>query len=76
MKLFKLLIVPSLLISLASCDKGKVCECTSTFSDGSADVINTYETLDKTNNPDCSPYEVTVDNSGVTSTTTCEAVRS
>ena len=74
MKSYRLVFVSALLIGFASCDKGKGCECTSSFSDGSADVVNVYETLDKTNTPDCRPYEGTLNQSRVISTITCESI--
>ena len=76
MNLFKLKFTTALLacIALASCDKGKVCECTSEYSNGDPSVIEIHRPLDKTSNPDCSGYVGTTTENGVTTTTTCEAV--
>ena len=64
------------LITFSSCDNGKNCSCTSTFtgtgSAGMADEINVHTPFDKTSNPDCSVYEgTTTDAEGLITTITC-----
>lgn len=76
MNLFKLKLAIALFvfIGITSCDKGRVCECTTTYSNGDPSVVETHAPLDNTSNPDCSSYTTTTTNNGVTATTTCEVV--
>ncbi|MEM7038058.1 MAG: hypothetical protein AAF570_13830 [Bacteroidota bacterium] len=57
---------------LSSCDNGRNCRCTTTYDDGSPDLVEVHQPFDKTTNPDCSVWEGTETTAGVTATTTCE----
>ena len=73
MKLFKLACLSIVLILLSSCAKGKVCECTTSYSDGTPDTYITHN-IDYSNIQDCNIHESVTDENGVTVTTTCVAV--
>ncbi|MEN8927635.1 MAG: hypothetical protein ABF242_02815 [Flavobacteriales bacterium] len=73
MKAFKLLAGFILCIALSNCAKGKLCECTTTYSDGTPETI-VINNVDYSNIQGCDIYESVTDENGVTITTECITV--
>ena len=49
-------------LAFTSCDKGKDCICTTTYSDGTTpDLVETVGSMDKTTNPDCEAINESTD---------------
>ena len=63
-----------MLVGFSSCQKSRVCQYTSTYSDGLPNTLETHPTLDNTFDPDCLGFVGTSEDGGVTTTTTCVVV--
>lgn len=73
MELFKFILLSFILVFLLSCAKGKICECTTSYSDGRPEVFVTHN-IDYSNIQDCNIHESVIDENGITITTNCVAV--